>query len=78
MVKVGLYLQLHQTAVYAAVLMEAFIRKTLQVINDNKEQDVQLITAGKKGHAILKIKITKYCMTIQVGHAILIILRQLK
>ena len=34
----------------------SIIRKTLQVINDNKEQDVQLITAGKKGYAIFKNK----------------------
>ncbi len=32
----------------------SIIRKTLQVIADNSDKEVQLITAGKKGHAIFR------------------------
>ena len=32
----------------------SIIRKTLQVIDDNSDKEIQLITAGKKGHAIFK------------------------
>ena len=32
----------------------SIIRKTLQVIEENSEKEIQLITAGKKGHAIFK------------------------
>ncbi len=32
----------------------SIIRKTLQVIDDNSDKEIQLITAGKKGHTIFK------------------------
>ena len=34
-------------------------KKAIQVINDNSEKEIQLITAGKKGHAIFKNKENK-------------------
>ena len=34
-------------------------KKATQVINDNSEKEIQLITAGKKGHAIFKNKENK-------------------
>jgi len=37
----------------------SIIKKAIQVINDNSEKEIQLITAGKKGHAIFKNKKNK-------------------
>ena len=53
-------------------------KKAIQVINNNSDKEIQLITAGKKGTLDLRIKKTKSCMTIQGGRAISIISRQQK
>jgi len=37
----------------------SIIKKAIQVINDNSDKEIQLITAGKKGHAIFKNKENK-------------------
>ncbi len=37
----------------------SIIKKAMQVINDNSDKEIELITAGKKGHAIFKNKENK-------------------